>query len=153
MSKEKAKKIVAAGHVCLDITPGFLNRPAEQIGEYVPTDSMIEAEGENTSYSVVIAPKGIDRMFLHCPGANDTFSSKDLDYEQIRGADLFHLRRATALKRCFRRQEREIRPLRHFYMRSCRGMGGTNACSWRRRKARPAWKRMTRSAASGLWKN
>ena len=42
MSKEKAKKIVAAGHVCLDITPGFLNRPAERIGDLLKPGTLIE---------------------------------------------------------------------------------------------------------------
>jgi len=34
--------------------------------------------GETTSYSVVINPPGIDRTFLHCPGANDRFSATDM---------------------------------------------------------------------------
>ena len=61
-----------------------------------------------TSYSVVIAPKGIDRMFLHCPGANDTFSSKDLDHEQIRGADLFHFGYPPLMKTMFRNNGEEL---------------------------------------------
>lgn len=35
--------------------------------------------GETTSYSVVVAPPGVDRMFIHCPGANDTFTADDID--------------------------------------------------------------------------
>ena len=44
----------------------------------------------STSYSYVIAPPGVDRIFLHHTGANDTFCSSDLDYESISGARLFH---------------------------------------------------------------
>ena len=48
------------------------------------------APGENTSYSLVISPPEIDRMFLHCPGANDTFGAEDVDLEIVRRARLFH---------------------------------------------------------------
>ena len=33
------------------------------------------AAGDRTSYSIVINPTDADRMFLHCSGANDRFSS------------------------------------------------------------------------------
>jgi sugar/nucleoside kinase (ribokinase family) len=46
--------------------------------------------GENTSYTVVINPPGIDRMFLHCPGANDTFAAADIDLSAVAKAGLFH---------------------------------------------------------------
>ncbi len=53
-------------------------------------DGMIISEGENTSYTVVISPPGIDRSFLHCPGANDTFCTEDIDFGSLHGARLFH---------------------------------------------------------------
>ncbi|MFF2479852.1 carbohydrate kinase family protein [Paenibacillus sp. NPDC058071] len=53
-------------------------------------DGMIVAEGEPTSYSIVISPPGIDRMFLHCTGANDTFHSSDVEMEALEDAGLFH---------------------------------------------------------------
>lgn len=43
-----------------------------------------------SSYTVVVNPPHIDRMFLHCPGANDTFSAADLRSEHLAGARLFH---------------------------------------------------------------
>lgn len=43
-----------------------------------------------TSYTVVINPKGYDRMFLHNSGANDTFCAADVDYEKLKDRDLFH---------------------------------------------------------------
>ena len=38
-------------------------------------DGMVVDPQANTSYTVVINPPGVDRIFLHCPGANDTFSA------------------------------------------------------------------------------
>ena len=46
--------------------------------------------GEVTSYSLVINPPGIDRIFFHCPGANDTFTDTDVAEEVLDGAALFH---------------------------------------------------------------
>jgi len=46
--------------------------------------------GEETSYTIVLAPPGIDRVFLHNPGANDTYTAADIDYDVVRHAKLFH---------------------------------------------------------------
>lgn len=53
--------------------------------------AMTVVPGEDTSYTLVLAPPGIDRIFLHNPSANDTFCSRDVDYELISKARLFHL--------------------------------------------------------------
>lgn len=44
----------------------------------VAGDDLIIEDGEITSYSVVVAGPGIDRIFLHCPGANDTFDGSGI---------------------------------------------------------------------------
>lgn len=43
-----------------------------------------------SSYTVVINPPGVDRIFLHCPGANDTFTADDVRYDVLAQARLFH---------------------------------------------------------------
>ncbi|MBN1428505.1 MAG: carbohydrate kinase family protein [Anaerolineae bacterium] len=43
-----------------------------------------------TSYSVIISPPDTDRIFLHCPGANDTFLATDIDYSLVERSALFH---------------------------------------------------------------
>ncbi|HEY0007382.1 MAG TPA: carbohydrate kinase family protein, partial [Tepidisphaeraceae bacterium] len=53
-------------------------------------DGMIVTAGEATSYSIVISPPGVDRSFLHCPGANDTFDAGDVRYDARDGARLLH---------------------------------------------------------------
>lgn len=49
------------------------------------------AKGEASSYTIVLAPPGIDRIFLHCPGTNDSFTSDDVDYQLVDQAKMFHL--------------------------------------------------------------
>lgn len=61
-----------------------------QMKSYDAHHGMIVSENTDTSYSVVVAPRGIDRIFLHHSGANDAFYYDDLDFELIGEADLFH---------------------------------------------------------------
>jgi sugar/nucleoside kinase (ribokinase family) len=51
---------------------------------------LVVSAGEATSYSIVISPPGIDRSFLHCPGANETFAAADVGDEALAGARVFH---------------------------------------------------------------
>ena len=49
------------------------------------------AKGQCSSYTIAIAPPGIDRIFLHNPGTNNTFTSGSVDSELVKKARLFHL--------------------------------------------------------------
>lgn len=53
-------------------------------------DSMIVSPTDGTSYSVVLNPPGIDRIFLHSTGANDTFGAADVPDESLDGVRLLH---------------------------------------------------------------
>lgn len=61
------------------------------LSEIDAEDCMTVVDGESTSYSVVIVPEGFDRIFLHNPGANNTFNADDIDYDTVARARLFHL--------------------------------------------------------------
>ena len=62
----------------------------EQVKEYGAGDGMIMADGDETSYSVVVSVAGIDRIILHDSGANNTFCMTDIDFDLVRQASLFH---------------------------------------------------------------
>jgi len=53
-------------------------------------EGMRVVAGEHTSYSVVLALPGLDRMFLHCPGANDTFEAADVDLDLVARGRVFY---------------------------------------------------------------
>jgi sugar/nucleoside kinase (ribokinase family) len=55
------------------------------------SDSVRLLPDQPSSYTIVLAPQKVDRIFLHCPGANCTFDSTSVDYELLRGMKLFHL--------------------------------------------------------------
>ena len=47
-------------------------------------------EGENTSYTIVLPPASIDRVFLHYPGCNATFTVDDLDESALSHTKIMH---------------------------------------------------------------
>jgi sugar/nucleoside kinase (ribokinase family) len=64
----------------------------EIIHQFSPTmaEGMIEDPEVSTSYTIVITPPGVDRLLMHCPGANDTFSSNDVRTSLLKKVRLFH---------------------------------------------------------------
>jgi len=58
-------------------------------------------KGEVSSYTMVLAPPGIDRIFLHNPGTNDTFGYDDLDFDIIKNAKVFHLGYPPIMKKLY----------------------------------------------------
>jgi sugar/nucleoside kinase (ribokinase family) len=164
MRANSSRKVVVAGHICLDITPVFpetcrgdipqLFVPGklinvenarvhiggavantglamaffgadvqlmgkvgqDEFGENIARivkshgipSGMIVSESSHTSYSIVLAIPGHDRIFLHYPGANDTFVYDDLDMEAIRQAGLFHLGYPPLMACLYRNQGQEL---------------------------------------------
>lgn len=74
-------------------------------------DGMIVSSGEQSSYSIVISPRGADRIFLHCPGTNDTFSADDVPGETLEGAKLFHFGYPPLMKEMYANDGRELEKL------------------------------------------
>lgn len=167
--KRQFPKAIAAGHICLDITPVFpegrsaklseILRPGKllemkgcdihtggavantglamkilgvdvslmgKIGDdefgrivldalkkYNADEGMIIAQGEQTSYSVVIAPPGVDRIFLHDPGTNNTFSADDVNIsaEQSENTALFHFGYPPLMKKMYENGGAELEKL------------------------------------------
>lgn len=81
---------------------------------------LIEAESETSSYSVVLAVPGVDRMFLHCPGANDTFVSGDIPEEALKDAALFHFGYPTLMRSMYEDDGAEL--IRMFREMKTRGI-------------------------------
>lgn len=160
-----SKKVVVAGHACLDITPifspelsagklGEVLSPGKLIemqgvdihtggavsntglamkkmgmevclmaktgddefgkimsdiyGQYGAADGIIVQKGERTSYSAVIAVPGIDRIFLHDPGCNHTFTLSDIDEEKLQDVALFHFGYPPLMKKMYENEGEEL---------------------------------------------
>ena len=72
---------------------------------------LITDEQSSTSYSVVLAVPGTDRIFLHNPGANDTFSASDIPQEALNDAALFHFGYPPLMKRMYEKNGAELKNL------------------------------------------
>ena len=75
---------------------------------YDACGDLIVEEGATTSYSVVIAAPGIDRVFLHCPGANDTFDGTEIPESALSDVALFHFGYPTLMKRMYEDNGRNL---------------------------------------------
>lgn len=163
----KKKKVIVAGHICLDITPVFSGTEAEHLEDVLSPGKLVEmkeadvhtggsvantglamkllgadvtlmgeigrdAFGEmvlnilkqyhaesgmlvsdrlSTSYSVVIAVPGIDRIFLHHPGANNAFRSDDIPEDKLKDVSLFHFGYPPLMKAMYERDGMELEKL------------------------------------------
>ncbi|MHB8629069.1 MAG: carbohydrate kinase family protein [Aggregatilineales bacterium] len=64
--------------------------------------------GQSSSYTVVIAPGGADRTFLHSTGTNATFGVEHIDFERLKHARLFHFGYPPLLPRVVRHDGAEL---------------------------------------------
>jgi sugar/nucleoside kinase (ribokinase family) len=71
-------------------------------------DSMLLDPAANTSYTVVINPPQMDRIFLHHPGANDTFMADDVRYERVAQSRAFHFGYPPLMQSMYRDGGREL---------------------------------------------
>jgi sugar/nucleoside kinase (ribokinase family) len=78
-----------AGKLGADLFGQAVLQILREHGSSLADGMQIDASAK-TSYTVLINYPGVDRIFLHHPGANDTFGAQDVPYERLAGARLFH---------------------------------------------------------------
>jgi len=156
-NSENSITVVVAGHLCLDLIPGFARNVIHPLSDlFAPgrlinmeetslasggvvsntgialaklgidtvlmgkvgddpfgklLEDLVAAKGatsriivsaqDSTSYTIVLAPPGYDRILLHNTGANDTFNANDLDYDTIQNSTLFHFGYPPLMKRMY----------------------------------------------------
>ena len=57
---------------------------------YGASEGIIKTNEAGTAYSIVIAPPGIDRIFLESPGCNRIFNTSHINFDAVADARLFH---------------------------------------------------------------
>ncbi len=65
------------------------------------TEYIQVSEEDATSYTVVLNVPGVDRILMHCPGANDSFGFDDIPFEVVEKAKLFHFGYPPLMKNIF----------------------------------------------------
>lgn len=81
-----------------------------QHGDHL-ADAMIVGRGEATSYSIVINPPGVDRIFLHNAGVNNTFAAGEVTDEALRNARLIHFGYPPLMRKFYQNNGDELRQL------------------------------------------
>ena len=71
-------------------------------------DDMIVVDSEETSYTIVVVPPGFDRIFLHNPGANNTFCATDINYDIVKQSKLFHFGYPPLMRKIFENDGEEL---------------------------------------------
>lgn len=80
--------------------------------------------GSASSYSIVVSPPRIDRLFLHNPGTNNEYGADDLDPKLVGDCRLFHFGYPTLMRRMYRDEGRELQRL----FQTARDAGATTSC-------------------------
>jgi sugar/nucleoside kinase (ribokinase family) len=80
----------------------------EKMKQYGAPGGTIVVPGEETSYTIALAPPGIDRVFLHSPGANDTFGAADIPYEKLERTRAFHFGYPPLMRRMYLNEGEEL---------------------------------------------
>lgn len=81
---------------------------------------MVVVEGAVSSYTLVVNIPGSDRIFLHCPGANNDFRADDIDPAKLEGASLFHFGYPAFMAACYAHDGEEL--LRMYRLVKQRGL-------------------------------
>jgi len=86
----------------------FGNAIIERLKEIASAEGIKVEKGGHTSYTVALAPPGIDRIFLHHPGTNNTFVSDDVNYDLVGKARIFHLGYPPLMHNLFTNEGKEL---------------------------------------------
>ncbi len=70
-----------------------------EMRKYGGVEGVSLSKSLDSSYTVVISPPRTDRSFLHCTGANDEYSSRDLPLGIMRDSRIFHFGYPSLMRR------------------------------------------------------
>lgn len=99
------------------------------LNSYGAGDALLVDESSVTSYSIVLAVPGVDRIFLHCPGANDTFASMDIPDSALSEVCHFHFGYPPLMREMYQEDGKALLELfeRHGH-RHQSGSGSSGCC-------------------------
>lgn len=85
--KKFGKKVFFNGLIGNDIIGKIV---VEWLEKYKLSNGIQISEKEGTAFSIVLAPPGIDRIFLESPGCSKVFDTSFIDFEAISQSRIFH---------------------------------------------------------------
>lgn len=94
------------GDVFGEATISLLRRHGEEL-----VRNMIVSPQEGSSYSIIIDPPGIDRMILHDPATNNTFTGSEAPDAAMEGARLLHFGYPPLMRKFYENNGEELKTL------------------------------------------
>lgn len=104
------EEVVLVAKVGDDEFGNTVQRILRQAGQGMDEGLIVDADS-HTSYSLVINPPEIDRIFLHSPGANHTFCAEDIDDAALEGCDLFHFGYPPLMRKIYEHNGDELKKI------------------------------------------
>ena len=90
----------------------FIGRIAtEWLGKYDLSAGIRTTGSTGTAFSIVIAPPGIDRIFLESPGCNQIFDASFIDFDAVSESRIFHFGYPPLLKQFYQNQGSQLTDL------------------------------------------
>jgi len=86
-------------------------------------DGLHRVPGQSTSYTIAICIPGIERMYLHHCGANDTFGIEDVDFDIVKRARAFLFGYPPWMKKLYTNNGKELTAI----LRRVKELGTTTA--------------------------
>lgn len=71
-------------------------------------ENMIISGNEVSSYTIVLNPPDTDRIFLHYPGPNHSFTANDIPYEKIKSSRIFHFGYPPLMQKFYENDGKEL---------------------------------------------
>ena len=80
------------------------------VEQFAPSLSkgLVVDPASSTSYAIILSAPGVDRIFLHYPGANDTFGIADVDFDLVSQSRLMHFGYPPVMKRMYSQNGSEL---------------------------------------------
>ena len=97
--KKFNKRVYLNGLVSDDMMGNALNK---WLSRYGLTEGIQVTEKEGTAFSIVLAPPGIDRIFLESTGCNQIFDASHINYEVVSRSRMLHFGYPPLLKQFYR---------------------------------------------------
>lgn len=98
-------------HVFLNglIGTDFIGKIArESLDKYGLSEGIRTITEKGTAFGLVIAPPGVDRIFLESPGCSELFDVEHINYEAISNSKLFHFGYPPLLKKFYRQRGKQL---------------------------------------------
>jgi sugar/nucleoside kinase (ribokinase family) len=121
----------------------------EKLREFADSLSIRRLSGVSTGYSIVIAPHGEDRAFLHCTGANAAFVAEHVADQDLAGGEWMHFGYPPVMPAITAHQGQELAKL----LERARRAGlrtSLDLCSLDEESSRLDWQRILSNCAASV---